>query len=130
MQRGASFTGSIAPADFFERMQMKTLFAVFFMVITPIHAFGAMACRAGTATQIQGSDTTFVKTTFTPTCSVNVEVHYLQDQSNFAVQAASARGKTVFGGTTNTTGSAEIICSTVSSGSPIVVAPTAPNNPC
>ena len=109
---------------------MKIVFAVFCLVIAPIQAYAAIACSAGTATAVPGSGTNFVKTTFTPACSANVDAHYLQDATNFAVQAGSAKGRTVYGGTTKATGSVELICSIASSGRPAVVTPTAPDNPC
>lgn len=107
---------------------MKRTFAVLVLFLMSVSARSEVACSAGVTTPIEGVGTNYVKKTFTPSCSVNVEVRYLQDPAAFAVQAASTKGVSVFGATT--AGGAVVTCSTPSSGSPTAATPSAPDNPC
>lgn len=81
-------------------------------------------CSGGTGAAISGSTTDFVKVAFTPKCSANTAVSVAQNSATLGVKAASTKGKTAFGGSTE--GGGITVCSTFST----YAAPTAVANGC
>lgn len=107
---------------------MKILPALLCLLLVPLQANARVACRNRVVTPIAGDASKFVKLTFTPKCSANADLHYLDDGVDFAVQSASAKGKTIYGVSTASGG--VIVCSTVSSGAPRALSPASGSNPC
>lgn len=95
------------------------------LVLSMNNAFGAVdACSNGSA--IAGGITSdgFIRASFNPKCSANVYVSVLDSTASFSVKSASAKGKTYFGGTTESGGIT--VCTTFTSFS----APTATTGGC
>ena len=73
-------------------------------------AHAVTACTTGVATAVQGSNTAFVKTTFTPKCSANVAVDVIDTGAQFGVKGASAKGNQIYGGSSE--GGSVSMCTT------------------
>jgi len=89
--------------------------------LASLSAQAATGCSAGVGTSVTGNNTNFVKTGFTPKCSASTAVNYTDAGADFAVQGASAKGKTVYGA--STAGGQVTGCTTVQSGAPSVGTP-------
>jgi len=67
-------------------------------------ALAVTACSgaAGNGTDVPGATdgTSFVRVTFNPKCSANVNLYYTDQTTTFAVASASTKGKNVFIGNT------------------------------
>lgn len=93
--------------------------------LASLGAQAATGCAAGVGSSVTGNNTNFVKSTFTPKCSASTTVNYTDGGSDFGVQGASAKGKTVYGA--STAGGQVTGCTTVNSGSPSVGTPSGTN---
>lgn len=81
---------------------MKKILVIAGLCLTSSVTFaaGTAACNgAGAGTQITGDAANFVRVTFTPKCSSSTHVAYEQNAVAFAAAGGSAKGKSVFGGT-------------------------------
>ena len=76
-------------------------------------AAAALVCTTGTAgpgTAITGDPNNFVKTSFTPRCSANTRVDFLQNASTGAAGSISTKGNQVFSGHSNGAAVAGVAC--------------------
>lgn len=82
------------------------------VLVVSANAFAqTAACTSGTAAaSVAGGSTSFVKSAFTPKCSANVYVSILDSTASFSVKSNSIKGKSDFGGSTDSGGIA--VCST------------------
>jgi hypothetical protein len=58
-------------------------------------------CTTGGGTLIEGAAANFVKTSFTPKCSANTSVGFVQNSNAAGVGAISTKGNQIFAGHTN-----------------------------
>jgi hypothetical protein len=84
----------------------KFAFALLAAAILPTSVFAATAtaCVVGAvtpATGVPGAATTFVAVTFIPKCSANVSVSYDQNATAFWAGSVSAKGKSLFSGSSS-----------------------------
>jgi hypothetical protein len=103
--------------------EMVMLGGALVLSLASFSAQAATGCSAGAGTSVAGNATNFVKAGFTPKCSASTSVNYLDAGADFAVQGASAKGKTVYGA--STAGGQVSGCTTVQSGAPTVGTPGA-----
>jgi hypothetical protein len=87
---------------------MKKLITVVSLCVAASSSFAddfttvGAVCTAGAGTAIGASvATNFVKTSFTPKCSANTSVGFVQNSNAAGVGAISTKGNQVFGGHTN-----------------------------
>ncbi len=95
------------------------------LVLSMNNAFGQVdACSNGSAISGGVTSAGFVRAAFNPKCSANVYVSVMDSTASFSVKSASAKGKTFFGGSTESGGIA--VCATFATFS----APAASANGC
>jgi len=63
--------------------------------------FATDACVSGTVSNVTGSSTNFVRTTFAPSCSPATIVVYTDNGGSLYGGSASTKGKAYFGASTN-----------------------------
>jgi hypothetical protein len=88
--------------------------------VLPMDASAATACSlstTGSGTTITGDVASFVKVGFSPKCSPNTVVRYLQDAQAFAAQAGSKKGNFRYGATSEGGGGAKQ-CATTTEADP------------
>lgn len=64
------------------------------------NAFAVVACSgtAGNGTSVTGATTNFIRDGFTPKCSANVTVNFVQGADRVDVRGGSSKGMHTFGG--------------------------------
>ena len=102
-------------------------------LMSPVQAATGNACSLGVAAaSVPGATAgSFVKNSFVPKCSSNVNVTFNDDGTNFAVHAGSKKGSFMYGGSTD--GGKVDQCSTTTladPSSPAGTAPTSATNGC
>lgn len=66
--------------------------------LASMEAMATAACAAGVGTSITGTSTAFIKTGFNMKCSSNVDVDYTDSGAALGVRGRSAKGRTLYGG--------------------------------
>lgn len=84
---------------------MKKLITALSLCAVSSVSMAALICTgtagSGTAVASDASGNSFVRTGFTPKCSANTQVDFMQNQTTGAAGAVSTKGNQIFGGHTN-----------------------------
>ncbi|HWV17799.1 MAG TPA: hypothetical protein VNZ68_04395 [Rhodocyclaceae bacterium] len=80
------------------------------------------ACTGGTGVGIPSDPTAFVKTSFVPKCSANVNAVYLDSGAAFSVAGYSAKGNQSYGGSSE--GGSVSMCTTFGVGAAPTLSPS------
>lgn len=93
------------------------------------NAYAVEACNATTgAVSVTGNPTSFIRDGFTPRCSANVVVNFLQDGTRVDVRGASSKGMHTFGGSSE--GGGVLQCESGSVSLPATKASPTLSSPC